>query len=369
MLETDDLLHSLSSLQRAHYVLAWLVNLYVHSLPPSGDADSAILVPKSLAVPLVAVSRRLGIAPVLTFADTVLWNWELIDPEQPLSIDNMRFINLFSGTQDEHNFYSASASAELRGIEILRIIDDFNSLPNVTDITSSHKVSRQLSRLRTVVEDIGSVIRSVREKCDPHTFYWQVRPWYEGENPSGHAWVYEGVEGSDYLDLNGPSAGQSTVMHALDIFLDIDHNLRQRRRYPAPSPENRRAEAGFMERMRRYMPGKHREYLQALSTSSRSIRELAIQTPSLRDPYDAAVEALRDLRSCHIRIGCLYIVSMAKSTSMWSRCPIASKLKNDENRHARGTGGNEVTILLKAGRDATHRAMFRPTEQKFACQS
>lgn len=87
--------------QRAHYVLAWLVNLYVHSIPSSSDDSDPVHVPKSLALPLVQVSRHLGCAPVLTFADTVLWNWELIDPDQPLSIDNMQFVNLFSGTEDE----------------------------------------------------------------------------------------------------------------------------------------------------------------------------------------------------------------------------------------------------------------------------
>jgi len=62
------------------------------------------------------------------------------------------------------------------------------------------------------------------------------------------------VGDSDTLDLSGPSAGQSSVMHALDIFLDIDHKLKDRRS-PAPSANNKKADLGFMERMRLYMPG------------------------------------------------------------------------------------------------------------------
>lgn len=347
-------------------VLAWLVNFYVHSMPH--HESTAIVVPKSLAIPLVHISRHLGIAPVLTFADTVLWNWELINPEQPLSIDNMRFLNLFSGTDDERNFYQCSARAELRGVEILRIIDDYHSLPNVTDLTSISKVARDLTRLAGIIDNISETIQSVRPFCDPHVFYWDIRPWFEGSDakgPSEPGWVYEGVDTSESLDLSGPSAGQSSIMHALDIFLDVDHKLRHRR-YPAPSVENKRADVGFMERMRRYMPGKHQEYLKQLSSTSRSVRDLALSTPTLRDPYDTAVTALKRLRDQHIRIACLYIVTMSRSTpGARAGCPASAMIERLQAARlsgtgpVRGTGGNELSVLLKAGRDATKRAILK----------
>lgn len=332
-------------------------------MPPSEDA-SRVVVPKSLAIPLVQVSRTLGFAPVLTFADTVLWNWELVEASQPFSADNMRFVNLFSGTTDESNFYLASARAELRGVEMLSIIDDYNNLPNVTDLTSVTKVARDLTRLAGIIEDISEIIQSVRPTCDPHVFYWDIRPWFEGRGVSGPEWVYEGVADSDSLDLSGPSAGQSSVMHALDIFLDIDHKLRQKR-LPAPSDSNKRADLGFMERMRRYMPGKHREYLSYLSATPRSIREVAQRTPTLREPYDTAVLALKRLRDLHMRIACRYVVTMSHSTTTRNGCPVSAMVDKLEASKAsgrgpvRGTGGNELSMLLKAGRDATRRAVLK----------
>lgn len=320
-----------------------------------------IIVPKSIAIPLVAVSRCLGIAPVLTFADTVLWNCEPIDPTRPIAMDNIQFPYLFSGTEDEHNFYIASAKAELRGVEMLRIIENVNTLPNLTDRTTISKVSRELTKLTGVIEDIREIIQGVRPTCDPHVFYWDVRPWFEGEGPGGPEWIYEGVKNSDKLDLNGPSAGQSSVMHALDIFLDIDHKLRQKRQ-PAPSPSNKKADHGFMERMRRYMPGRHQEYLAYIGT--RSVRSLALKNAALREPYDAAVLALKKLRDEHLKIACLYIVSMARSTSARGRCPASGMMRRVEEERASkggpvlGTGGNQVSVLLKAGRDATNRALL-----------
>ena len=351
-------------LQRAHMVLAWLVNFFVHSIPPSEEATH---VPQSLAVPLVKVSRVIGIAPILTFADTVLWNWELVDPELPARLENMRIANLFSGTDDERNFYAISVRAELEGVEILHILESYHSLPNTTDLASISRISRDLLRLADIIDYISDIIQSVRETCDPHVFFHDIRPWLEGSDmkgPAGRRWIYEGVTDSGMLDLSGPSGGQSSVMHALDVFLDVDHKL-QNKRFPAPSESNKKADRGFMERMTRYMPGKHREYLSRLAATPRPIRDLALKSPTLREPYNTAVMALKRLRDTHMRIACRYIVMMARrSTTAPSSCPVSAMMGRLEARGAsvggavRGTGGNEVSMLLKAGRDATRRTLL-----------
>jgi indoleamine 2,3-dioxygenase len=121
-----------------------------------------------------------------------------------------------------------------------------------------------------------------------------------------------------------------------------------------------------MERMRRYMPGEHQEYLAYLG--SKSIRGLALGNAALREPYDTAVLALKKLRDEHLKIACLYIVSMSRSTSARGRCPMSGmmrRLEEEEREHCslkagpvRGTGGNQLSLLLKAGRDATNRALL-----------
>ncbi|KAI6150599.1 Indoleamine 2,3-dioxygenase [Pisolithus tinctorius] len=364
ILPTNILMGDSMLLRRAHQVLAFLVHFYVHSIP-SDSATGSIVVPRSLVAPLMAVSEALEIAPVLTYSDTVLWNWELIDPELPATFENMRFGRiLFGGSDAERNFYHGSARTELVGVEILHIIHEYHNLPNVSDLSSVRKINRLLERLAACIEDISSSIQAMREEVDPLAFYWEARPWWNGSGsgPDAPVWIYEGVGDTSKLDLSGPSAGQSSVMHAIDLFLDIDHKLQQRR-YPAPSKENKRADHGFMARMRRYMPGKHRKYLEWIAKSPRPLRSVAQDTPVIREHYNAAVAALKKLRDLHIRVACLYVVTMSHTRPPPS-CPVAAVLRRMEREAARqgpatGTGGNELSVLLKAGRDATTRAVLR----------
>ena len=364
VIETDSLLADPQLLRKAHQVLAFLVHFYVHSIPPDVIFES-IVIPRPLVTPLMAVSQALRIAPVLTFADTVLWNWELVDPKLPVTLENMHFGRyMFSGTEAERNFYHGSARTELVGAEILNIINEYHNLPNVTEISSVCQINKLLERLSLAIEDINTSIQAMREEVDPRVFFWETRPWWNGSasGDSAPAWIYEGVPDTSKLDLSGPSAGQSSIMHALDLFLDIDHKLQQRR-YPGPSESNKKADHGFMERMRRYMPGKHRAYLEWIARSPRPLRSVAQETPAIREQYNAAVTTLRKLRDRHMRVACLYIVTMSRSTRPPPGCPMAAVMRRMEREAARqgpvtGTGGNELALLLKAGRDATTRAVL-----------
>lgn len=70
-----ELLTTLPLTRRAHVLLSFLGHFYVHSSFPSIDR-----VPASIAEPWCIVSDKLGIPPILTYADTVLWNWRYVDP-------------------------------------------------------------------------------------------------------------------------------------------------------------------------------------------------------------------------------------------------------------------------------------------------
>ena len=313
-----------------------------------------MVIPKSLAIPLVAVSQKISLPPVLTFADIVLWNWEPINPELPLSLDNMHYVNIFSGTETEHNFYLLSAAAELKGVEMLCIIERMLNIPCPTERGSTAALIRDFDQLVGIIRELTKILGEANKTVDPHTFYWLARPWWNGSD-SKAPWTFEGVPPDMSFDLGGASAGQSSVMHALDAFLDVDHGLKESRQ-PAPSGVNRQVAASrFMENMRRYMPAEHRTYL--AQVQKRNVRDIVLRNPALRDSYNATVEALRDFRNGHIRIGTLFVISQARSSPPASMGPLERNAEAQDGQSL-GTGGNPVARLLKAGRDATQRTLL-----------
>ena len=336
-------------LQRAHTVLAWLVQFYAHSIPTDGPR---VRIPKPLSIPLARVSGILRIAPILTFADTVLWNARPTDPRRPVSTDNIQFEYTFSGTDDEKNFYRTSAAVELGAVEAVQIINRYLNMDDPRDRINESVLRTDLVRLKAVLEEVTLLLGEVKEVVDPRVFYWQVRPWFNGSGSGGAPkWVYEGVPESAVVDTSGPSAGQSPVMHAIDAFLEVDH---RKLGCPIPSVRKEHGDMVFMDRMRRYMPGTHRDFLEHLDDLPVRIKQVAMERTSLREVYNDALKALKKMRDIHIRIACLYIISMARSQP-----PDGLRRRDGSGLDtAVGTGGNHVASLLKAGRDATQKAII-----------
>ncbi|KAH9945845.1 Indoleamine 2,3-dioxygenase [Epithele typhae] len=324
LLDVRNLGNGIRVLRRAHYVLTCLLHFYVHSLPPY-QAKDRVVIPKPLSIPLVQVSQTIDLPPVLTFADIT-----------------------------EENFYLLSAAAELKGVEMLRVFEKILNMPYCTDRVGIATLTREFEKLVRIIDELAAILKNASKTVDPNIFYWMARPWWNGSDAAA-PWVFEGVPSDTPFDLGGASAGQSSVMHALDAFLDIDHALNQARQ-PAPSAENREtAAAGFMEKMRRYMPVEHRAYLVQLQ--KRNIRDTMARHSELKGPYNAAVEALKAFRSAHIRTGTLFVISQANSSrpECMGTPDFSAQAKADRSR---GTGGNPVATLLKGGRDATARAIL-----------
>jgi indoleamine 2,3-dioxygenase len=168
-------LQDIRQAQRAHHVLTFLQQFYVQSLPPSEPAPSFIVIPAPLAIPLVAISRHLSIAPIVTYADTVLWNYCLKNPLLPLSVDNIGIRDLFTGDTQEEHFFLTSAKIEIRGWEALEVMDKCLKVLS-TPGSPVEDLASDLERLAVAISDIADILDSVRDGCDPHWFYFTFRP-------------------------------------------------------------------------------------------------------------------------------------------------------------------------------------------------
>ncbi|KAB5588728.1 Indoleamine 2,3-dioxygenase [Ceratobasidium theobromae] len=356
-------------------------HVYSFGTPPS-DPNSPHVVPARLAVPLCLISSELGISPILTYADNVLWNWYIPrgHPQELPTEGRIRSHTLFSGTSDEEHFYLTSAKIELRGVAALSVMRSTLDELFIGDATAVRRIAAYMYRLGSIIDELTHLLLA------------------GGDTSDSRGWVFEGVDedqATKATSLSGPSAGQSSLIHALGVFLGVDHER----------GEGRGAEPTLLTKMEQYMPRHHRTFLQHLRRPHRQLREFVLSTQAaysvyaindrgmpdfavsarglapraslfqtaavgesgikaateLQNAYDSAVEALKRFRDGHIKIATLYIVNQARKAQM------AKTTVSEVNQRVelttdviKGTGGTSLVPFLKECRDNTVKAMVHP---------
>jgi len=390
-------LDNLPLLRRAHLVLAFLLHFYVHSSPAS--TTSAHEIPASVSVPLLKISPLVGLPPILTYADTVLWNVNPADPTRPTNMAHnppSTTLASFTNTKSEAGFYLVSAECESAGAAALALMRQCLDELFLADELALRRLTVYLRQLAVQIDRVGDITLRMNTEVDPEEFFHLIRPWFRGgdaDGPASPGWIFLGAENVEALaqaentlapntsaaggrKFSGPSAGQSSLIHAFDIFLTVDHAPRADEEQtmttgtatatangtaPAPGtsgssepgsasnrdlsgpimlnatpitkqetePQAQRpgppmhgpapggvVEATFLNRMLQYMPLPHRTFLLHLSSHPTPLRELVIARkdthPALAAAYDEALAALRRFRDKHMRVVSRFIVMQAR---------------------------------------------------------
>jgi len=158
VIKVDPIQSDLPRLRRAHLVLAFLMHFYVHSaklrdgLMPNQFEE----IPQAIAVPLCAVSKLLDMPPVLTYADTVLYNWHLINPAEGFTQTNIAIETMFTNTPSEEHFFKTSVLVEALGPTCLCLMKLAIDEAIVADALS-------VTRIASILLELGSAIDRVRE--------------------------------------------------------------------------------------------------------------------------------------------------------------------------------------------------------------
>lgn len=323
----------------AHLVLGAITMGFVWQ---EGETQAQEVLPRALAIPFVEVSRHLGLPPILVHSDLVLTNWTKRNPEGPLEMSNLETIISFPGGESLQGFVLVTVLVEKAAAPGLQAL-----VQGVEAILQHNQdaLLRALQKLRVSIQDITSALAQMHDYVDPDIFYSVIRIFLSGwrDNPAMPAGlVYEGVT-EEPLEYSGGSAAQSSVLHAFDEFLGIQHC---------------KESADFLHRMRNYMPPAHKTFLEDLHS-----------VPSLRDcilasgagccliAYNQCVEALAELRSYHITMVARYLISaVAKFRNrMLTHLPRPPQALED-----RGTGGTVVLSFLRSVREKTLEAILRP---------
>ena len=336
---------------------------YIHTQPE----DAQPIIPRGITIPLLRVCQQLLLPPIITYSDNVLYNWALIHPKHPQTppskqgrfrplsysltasstlpaLDNIKCLETFTGTRDEEEFYLSSARIELRGVEALEHIRRTMDEALVGGDTALQRVTSHLHKLSAVIKDLAKLLANVRQGCDPEFFFHQIRPWFRGQDSGSAAieWVFEGIDEDPTFiqptELSGPSAGQSALISALDIFLGVSHGN-------DPSSEPSR----WLGRMRAYyMPRHHRNFLRHLENNPSPLKALVEANrhhPGLLDAFNASVESLKEFRDAHVRIVAIYVVDPARRA--------AERLGQTIESGVKGTSGTDSMGFVKSTRNNT----------------
>ncbi|EGW31174.1 tryptophan 2,3 dioxygenase [Spathaspora passalidarum NRRL Y-27907] len=359
LLETSQLT-SEEEYRRAYQVLGFLAHAYIW-----GTEEPTNKLPPQIAQPWVEVSDHLRLPPIATYAGLCLWNFKQIIPteegEDIWDLDNLTTINTFTGSIDESWFYLVSVYFEHKGA--LAITTGLQAIKCAYNNDIPGLVA-QLQQLAEAIDALGSVLLRMEEMCDPHVFYFRIRPYLAGwKNMADVGLDKDGVlygNESKPRAYSGGSNAQSSLIQFLDILLGVKHYstgerpLPFRKDVPKTGPEN-----GFMNEMRTYMPGPHQDFLKKIHEIT-NIHDFVLQNvdthPELVLSYDGCLAMLKSFRDKHIQIVTRYVVLQAKKTnnmgsSTTLRSGLARKKKNGGEE--KGTGGTSLLPFLKQCRDET----------------
>jgi indoleamine 2,3-dioxygenase len=300
--------------ERAMMLLSTMVNAYVWAGP-----EPQHMIPPSLAIPLCHVSELVGRKPILSHASNVLYNWQRIDPHGPIDLENVSLLQPLLNSSDEAWFVLVTVVIEAKGAVVL---PELVRAQHAAATQQYPELIEALDAIATGIERMSATLMRMYEHCDPYIFYHRVRPFLAGWPAPGV--IYQGVSEQPVIYAGG-SAGQSSLIQALDAALGVRHTSEQSR--------------PFLAEMRHYMPPTHRRFVEALEQGPQLhqlVAEQATAIPPLLESYNRCIERLTLFRRQHMEIAVRYITMQAPGPDK-----------------AVGTGGTSFTHFLGAAKHAT----------------
>jgi len=303
-------------------VLERLFQIYTHAANAYVWCDQtapAQAIPAGVAVPLVELARALGRPPILAYAATSLANFERIDPDGDLSVDNLRCIQELIGTPDESWFHLIHVEIEWHAASAVGGCLDAAAAASAGDAAG---VLEGLGHVPAALERMIAAFKRIGEKCSPDYYFQTLRPYLFGFTDV----VYSGVvEFADQpQSFRGESGAQSTVIPAIQRLLGLQHR--------------RGGLSDDLDAMVDYMPNPHQRLLASVDTQATRDYIAGSADPPLVEAYNASLQRVLDFRSLHLNM---------------ARAYVASRLDDPT-----GTGGTEFMPWLTQLRDETKEQML-----------
>lgn len=310
--------------RRAMQALSYIGHAYVW-----GETEPPASLPENIALPWYTVARHLGRPPVLSYASYALDNWRRLEPEGPITLENIALLQNFLGGLDEEWFILVHVAIEAVAAPALRVLPRLVKAVVEEDTIAAQEA---LTGLAQALEEMYRLLLRMPEKCDPYIYYHRVRPYIHGwkNNPAlPEGLVYEGV--ADYdgkpQQFRGETGAQSGIIPAIDAALGITH---------ADDPLRM-----YLREMLEYMPPAHRQFVLDLEAYEIFGRRNFFAAPELKSLYNTCIHWVERFRSLHLEYAASYIARQHQASLA--------------NPTAVGTGGTPFMPYLAKHRDETYQ--------------
>ncbi|XP_069125043.1 indoleamine 2,3-dioxygenase 2-like [Argopecten irradians] len=285
-----------AELRLAHIQLCLFVSGYVWQ---DGPQDPAKKIPRCIAVPFHGVSQRLSLPPVMCYCNITLWNWRPIDPEAPLTLDNIRMFYLLPGGKESDNFLRSFIVLEVAfAPAIQRIMDAIYAV----EASDSASLTNCLENVAAVIRNMTEMLNKYRDYIKPETFFNILQVYFGGYGPNTPlppGLVFEGVS-DEPVYANSCNAAETSTIHLLDAALGIKHSEGTREKFQS---------------FRQYMPAGHRRLIELVQQRS-GIHQFVNNSgdKALSSAFESCQKALADFRSFHIQLVTKYLVIPSKGS-------------------------------------------------------
>lgn len=202
--------------------LDFLIHAYAWENWREGKVRSEI--PACLAVPERDISYRFGEPPLLFYPSYSMRNFKRIDPNSPLTPENLELIQYFLGSESEKWFVILHIAIEAVAAKALPVSWRIGDAIMKRD---SELLFECLTIIATAVREVIVLMRRMPKKCDMMEYFTSVRPylygWVEKYFPNGM--LYRGERECDDIRFfhRGETGAQSSIFPLLDLLFGIEH--------------------------------------------------------------------------------------------------------------------------------------------------
>ena len=331
-LPTPDMATFLASASHAERVVALVRYSFLTQAYVWGEGAPSRRLPANLAVPFVALADALGVPPVMNYGGYVLDNWCRIDKAGPIVFENLAMNQHFAGGKDEAGFVLTHVAIEAAAGPALDLAVD---LVRASDRGDGWAVEAMLGDIAAVWRAICGIFDSMTYHCDPVFYFTRIRPYLNGwkDNPElPQGMIYEGV--GRYADqpiaMRGQTGSQSSIVPAMDALFGVAHGRDELR--------------VFLQDLHQYRPPAHRAFIEDLAAASNLRAFAKAEGGSIKDAFNAAIEAVAEFRTMHLRFAATYIFNQMGPSA--------------DSDTALGTGGTPFMKYLKKHRNETKAQML-----------